>query len=136
MLEERVALLQIISRGEYGVSDLAKKMRSRHEDTISLLKAMEQEGLIHFRKNSSMFAYRREKGRPKKTYRITVLGAKMLGDFQKCKRNMIQINDNDIRSSRHQISLRKSLEKGNISPYRRFFELNTIAFRIKNSVTR
>lgn len=132
MLDERATILQTISDQAYGVSDLIKKLRFRSEKIVSLLKAMKREGLIDFSAHSNNSTL---KGRPKKIPIVTALGKEMLKDYVKCKRNIIQINDNDIKSSIHQISLRKTLEEKNVSLYRRFFELNDIAFRIKNSIT-
>lgn len=94
---------------------------------------MENEGLIDFMETSSCIDSTR-KGRPKKMPVVTVLGKEMINAYIKCKRNIIQINSNDIKRSMHQISLRKLLEENNISPYQRFFELNDVAFRIKNSI--
>ncbi len=131
MLDERATILQTISDQAYGVNDLIRKLRFRSEKVVSLLRVMEREGLIDFiaRANNSTV-----KGRPKKIPIVTALGQEMIKDYVKCKRNIIQINDNDIKSSIHQISLRRALEEKNASPYRRFFELNEIAFRIKNSI--
>lgn len=132
MLDERATILQMISnaRANYGVSDLIKKLRFQNKKVVSLLRAMEREGLIDFLESSNSTT----RGRPKKIPIVTVLGKEMLKDFVKCKKHIIQINDNDIKSSIQQISLKRALEERNVSSYQRFFELNNIAFRIKNSI--
>lgn len=131
MLDERATILQTIGDQAYGVSDLIKKLRFRNEKIVSLLRAMEREGLVDFSRSNNSTV----RGRPKKIPIVTALGKQMLKDYLKCKRNIIQINDNDIKSCIHQISLRRTLKKNKVSLYRRFLELNEIAFRIKNSIT-
>jgi DNA-binding MarR family transcriptional regulator len=135
LLGERVAILRIISNKTCCVSDLIRELRVRNEKVVSLLRTMEKEGLVDFPKNNN---YARNnltlKGRPKKIAVITPLGQKLLEDYVKCERNTIQINANDIQSSIHQVSLRKSLEERNIPLYERFLELNEIVHSIKNSV--
>jgi len=131
MLEERVTILQTIKEREFSVSDLIKQLDFRNEDVISLLHAMENEELIYFLEKHDS----RKKGRPKRVPKITVLGERVLKDFQKCTNSLIKINQNDVRSVQQQISLRHILENRNISPYQRFFELTEVAFRIKNSIT-
>jgi len=133
LLEERVAILQAINGQPCGVSDLIKKLKFRNEKIVSLLKAMENEGLIDFMA-TSRGANSTRRGRPKRIPVVTALGEQMIKDYIKCTRNIIQLNNNDIIRSMHQISLRKLLEENNISPYQRFFEVNEVAFRIKNSI--
>jgi len=135
MLDERATILQTISnaRANYGVSDLIKKLRFQNEKVVYLLRAMESEGLIEFLENTRAHNNSTAKGRPKKIPTVTILGKEMLKDFVKCKRHIIQINDNDIKSSIRQISLKRTLEERNVSSYQRFFELNKVVFRIKNS---
>lgn len=130
MLDERVTVLQTIDSNPYCVTEIVQRLRWKTKKTISLLKAMEREGLIDLLESTSS----RKKGRPKKVATITLLGKELLRTFAECKKNIIQINENDIRSVVHQVSLRKRLQEQNISPYQRFFELNELAFRIRNSV--
>lgn len=135
MLDKRVAILRTISNKTCCVCDLIKELRVRSEKIVSLLRAMENEGLVDFPKNNN---YARNnsalKGRPKKIAVMTPLGQKFLEDYVKCERNIIQIYATDIQSSIHQVSLRKSLEERNISIYERFLELNEVVHSIKNSV--
>lgn len=133
MIEERVTMLQIIKSEEHSIRELTKLASSRYENTIALLKSMEQEGLIYFPENNSSS---RKKGRPKRIPKSTILGERLLMDFQKCKRNIIQINDNDIKHCMHQVALRKLLEENNIPTYQRFQELTNLAFNIRNSFPR
>ena len=130
MIEERVALLQTINGGDYGVNKLMQLIRFQHDKIIALLRDMEKEGLIIFLKNNNS----KRRGRPKKIPRITELGEQMIFDFQKCRRNIIQINDNDIKHCKRQIALREILEKNNISSYQSFFELTDFVFNIRNSI--
>jgi len=133
MLEERAAVLGAIENDEnYGIRDLVSLLSFRNEYTLSLLEAMEQEGLIYFPPLANNF--RRKRGRPKRIPRLTVLGKQLLQDFEKCRRNIIQINENDVKRCEHQMSLRRLLEENNISPYQRFLELNEFAFNVRNSV--
>jgi len=132
MIEERASLLKVIDGAEHGVSELTELAGFRRGKTIALLEAMEQEGLIQFLETSN----ERKRGRPKKISRITPLGERFLSDFRKCRRNLVQINNNDIKRCVHQIALKRVLENNNISPYQRFLELNEFAFSIRDSVVR
>lgn len=135
MLDERAAILQTISGRTHCVSDLIRELRVRSEKIVSLLQVMEKEGLVDFPKNTNTTRTDLTlRGRPKKIAVITPLGRKLLKDYAKCERNIIQINYNDIRSSIRQVALRKSLEERKISVYERFLELNEIVYSIKNSV--
>jgi DNA-binding MarR family transcriptional regulator len=135
LLDERVAILQTINDKTCCVSDLIRELRVRSEKIVSLLRAMEKEGLVDFPKNNNCARNNLTlKGRPKKIAVMTPLGQKLLEEYVKCERNIIQINDNDIQSSIHQVALRKSLEERNISIYERFLELNEVVYSIKNSV--
>jgi len=131
MIEKRVVMLKIINRKEHSVREVIKLANSRYKDTITLLKSMEQEGLIYFPKDNGI---PRKRGRPKKVPKSTILGEQLLMDFQRCKRNIIQINDNDLKHCMHQVALRRLLEENNVSPYQRLQELNNIAFHIRNSI--
>lgn len=130
MLDERAAVLQTISPDPRGVRELVKKLRWKTTRVISLLKTMEKEGLIDFSKSSNS-----HRGRPKKIVAPTVLGNEFLETFQQCQRKVVQMNYNDVKSAVHQALLVKRLEEFNISPYQRFMELNTLAFKIRTSIT-
>jgi len=130
MLDERVAILQAINPYPCGVTELVRRLRWKPERVISLLRTMEREGLIDFLENS----HSRKAGRPLKAATVTMLGNELLNDFLECKKKIIQINENDIKSAVYQASLCERLIEHNISPYQRFFELNNLALRIRNSV--
>ncbi len=132
LIEERANLLQMISGSEQGIRALTKLSRSRNEDTIALLNLMEQEGLISYLEKDNCKA----RGRPKKVPMITALGEQLLMDFQKCKRSLIQINDNDIKQCKRQVILKKLLEENDVSPYKRFLEVTNFAFSIRNALIR
>jgi DNA-binding PadR family transcriptional regulator len=132
LIEERANLLQMIKGSEQGIRELTKLSRSRNEDTIALLDLMEQEGLINYLEKDNS----KTRGRPKKVPMITALGEQLLMDFQKCKRSLIQINDNDIKQCKHQVMLKNLLEENNVSPYKRFLEVTGFAFRIRNALIR
>jgi len=130
MLDERVAILKVINQKPCGVTELVKRLRWRPKRVISLLRAMEREGLVDFQETSNS----RKVGRPPKLPTVTKLGNEFFNAFMECKKKIIQINDNDIKSAIYQASLSERLIEHNISPYQRFFELNNLALRIRNSV--
>lgn len=131
MLDERAAVLQTISPDSRGVRELVKKLRWKTTRVVSLLKTMEKEGLIDFSKSSNS-----RRGRPKKIVAPTVLGNEFLETFQQCQRKVVQMNYNDVKSAVYQALLAKKLEELNISPYQRFMELNTLALKIRTSITK
>ena len=130
MLDERVAILQVINPNPCGVTELVKRLRWKPKRVISLLRAMEREGLIDFLET----AHSRKVGRPPKVATVTMLGNELLNAFLECKKKIIQINENDIKSAIYQASLCERLIEHNISPYQRFFELSNLALRIRSSV--
>jgi len=130
MFDEKAAILNAISSDSCGVRELIEKLRWKTERAISTLKTMEEEGLIEFQENLTL-----NRGRPKKLVVASTLGGEFLETLERCQRKKIQINHNDIKSAVHQASLAKKLEEFHISPYKRFMELNSIALRIRNSIT-
>lgn len=130
MLDEKVAILRTLDGQPYCVSDLIQKLTLRSAKIVSLLRVMKKEGLIDFLETGNQ----QSRGRPKKISVVTTLGEKLLKDYKRCQRNVIQINENDIRSDIRQVRSKRLLEEKDISPYQRFFELSEIAFQIQNSV--
>jgi len=130
MLDEKAAILNVIRPNPCGVRELVERLRWKTERIISLLKTMENEGLIEFHENVTP-----NRGRPKKLIVASTLGGEFLETFEKCQRKAIQINHNDIRSAVHQANLAKKLEEYHVSPFQRFWELNSIALKIRDSIT-
>jgi len=130
MLDEEAAILKAISSNPCGVRELVEKLHWKTERVISLLKTMQEEGVIEFHENIIL-----NRGRPKKLAVATTLGGEFLETFEKCQRKAIQINHNDIKSAVHQANLAKKLEEYRISSFQRFWELNRIVLKIRNAIT-
>jgi len=130
LLDEEAAVLKTISSNPCGVRELVERLHWKTERVISLLKTMENEGLIEFHENITP-----NRGRPKKLIVASILGSEFLETLEKCQRKAIQINHNDVRSAVHQANLAKKLEEYRVSPFQRFWELSSIAFKIRDSIT-
>jgi len=130
MLDEKATILNVIRPNPCGVRELVERLCWKTERVISLLKTMENEGLIEFHENITS-----NRGRPKKLIVTSILGGEFLDTFEKCRGKAIQINHNDIKSAVHQANLAKKLEKYLVSPFQRFWELNSIALKVRDSVT-
>jgi len=130
MLDDEAAILKAVSSNPCGVRELVEKLHWKTERVVLLLKTMEKEGFIEFHENITL-----NRGRPKKLVVATTLGDEFLETFEKCQRKAIQINYNDVKSAVYQANLAKKLEEYHISPFKRFWELNSIAFKIRNSIT-
>jgi predicted transcriptional regulator len=130
MLDDKATILKIINPNSCGVRELIKKLNWKTARVTSLLKTMQNEGLIDFHENKTF-----KRGRPKKIIVATILGCEFLESFKECKRKAIQINQNDVKSAARQAYLAKKLEEYHISPDQRFMELNSIALKIRNSIT-
>jgi len=129
MIDEKAAILMTINPGPCGVRELVEKLSWKTSRVVSLLKAMENEGLVDFREGSAL-----NRGRPKKLVVPTTLGHEFLESFKECQRRAIQINQNDIKSAVHQAHLARKLEEYGVSPYQRFIELMNVAFKVRDSV--
>jgi len=130
LFDERVEILKTINANPCGVRELVHKLNWKTERVISLLKTMKEEGIIEF-----LESHTHSRGRPKKLVVASTLGIEFLETFEKCQRKIIQINHNDIKSAVHQANLAKKLEEYHVSPFQRFWELNSIALKIRNSIT-
>jgi len=130
MLDEKATVLKAIKPNPCGVRELVEKLRWKTERVILLLKIMQEEGVIEFYENITQ-----SRGRPKKLVVPSTLGGEFLEAFESCQRKAIQINHNDIKSAVYQAHLAKKLEEYHVSPFQRFWELNSIAFKLRNSVT-
>jgi len=130
MLDEKAAILNAIRSDPCGVRELVERLRWKTERVISILKTMEEEGLIEFHESVTP-----NRGRPKKLVVASTLGGEFLETFGECQRKTTQINHNDVKSAVHQANLAKKLEEYHVSPFQRFWELNNIAFKIRDSIT-
>jgi len=130
MLDDRAAIIKVINANPYGVRELVEKLHWKAERVISLLKTMQEQGLIEFHENITP-----NRGRPKKLIVASTLGSEFLETFERCQRKAIQINPNDIKSAIYQADLAKKLEGYHVSPFQRFWELTSIALRVRNSFT-
>lgn len=130
MFDEKAAVLKAIEPNPCGVRELVEKLHWKTQRVISLLRTMQEEGVIEFYENVAS-----SRGRPKKLVVPSILGGEFLEAFERCKRKAIQINRNDIKSAVYQANLVKKLEEYHVSPFQRFWELSSIALRLRNSVT-
>ena len=130
MLDESATILKTINQNPCGVRELVGKLHWKTQRVVSLLKTMRDKGFIEFHENATP-----TRGRPKKIVVASTLGIELLETFEKCQRKAIQINHNDIRSAVYQANLAKKLEGYHVSSFQRFWELTSIALKVRNSFT-
>lgn len=74
--ESKAELLRVASQSALGIRELVERLRWKASKVISLLRAMEEEGLIRFRESRE-----ERRGRPKRLVEPTPLGLEFLEGY-------------------------------------------------------
>ena len=120
-VESKAKLLDVIRREPLGVRETAKRFRKRPETTISLIREMEDEGLLETSSQRT-----RKKGRPKKVLKPTILGMDYLKTFHRLRSKTLRAGRNDLEKARRDAEYVNRLIARGIDPYQAFMELNEI----------
>lgn len=126
----RISLLKAMNPHPLGVRELAKKIHIRPKKVISMVKEMEEHGLLE--KNVEK---RTKKGRPRYMIKPTILGEDYLKTYNELELKPLRSRKNDlIRASRDAEYVKRLVVRG-LSPFQLFLELNAIARTNNRNVT-
>lgn len=120
-VESKTLLLDAIRRESLGVRDAVKAFKRRPETTISLIREMEEEGLIETSLQGT-----RKKGRPKKLLKPTLLGVDYLVAYQRLRSKALRANRNDLAKARRDAEYVNRLVARGVDPIQAFMELNEV----------
>jgi len=120
-VEIKARLLDTIQREPLGVRELARSLRKRPEAVISLIRGMEDEGLLEI---SSQRGGKR--GRPKRMLKPTALGEEYLEAFRRLTRKTLRASRNDLMKARRDAEYVNRLIARGKNPYGVFMDLNNL----------
>jgi len=127
-LESRVELLKTASQSAFGVRELVERLHWKASKVVSLLKVMEEEGLVGFR-----VSRRGKRGRPKRLVEPTPLGLEFLESCASLAMKPLRSRRVDLeRASREALYAERLVERGR-DPFRLFLELNEVVRNIRVS---
>ena len=124
-LDRAAMVLSYCSETALATSELVKKTGRNHENTIALIRELEECGLLLqeiFKEHS--------RGRPRQLLRPTPLGEQFVEKYRQLLNLPLRSNDNDLKKAVHQADLAQRLADQQISPYARFQEINKLARNI------
>lgn len=122
MSSEIVAeILKAVSPRPCGVRELAKKLNHRPKTVISLVKEMEEQGLIERKVEK-----RKVRGRPRYLIKPSILGEDYFTTYRKLELKKLRSRRTDlIRATRDAKYVKRLVARGQ-SPFHLFLELNSI----------
>lgn len=120
-IEIKAQLLDTIQNKSLGVRDLAKRFQKRPQAIISLIREMENEGLLETSSERT-----RKKGRPKRRLKPTELGEDYLETFRRLMRKTLRASRNDLMKAKRDAEYVNRLIARGKDPYRVFMELNDL----------
>ena len=127
-IEIRAQLLDTIRKERLGIREIAKRFRKRPQAIISLIKEMENEGLLETYSDET-----RSRGRPKKMLKQTVLGEDYLETFRRLKLKTLRANKNDLLKAKKDAEYVNRLIVRGKNPYQTFTELNDLVRASRDS---
>lgn len=127
-IEIRAQLLDTIRKERLGIREIAKRFRKRPQAIISLIKEMENEGLLETYSDET-----RSRGRPKKMLKQTALGEDYLETFRRLKLKTLRANRNDLLKAKKDAEYVNRLIVRGKNPYQAFTELNDLVRASRDS---
>lgn len=100
---------------------MARRFRKRPETIISLIREMENEGLLE---TSSQLT--QKKGRPKRILKPTALGEEYLETFRRLMMKTLRASRNDLAKAKRDAEYVNRLIARGKNPYQAFAELNDL----------
>lgn len=119
--EIKAQLLDTIREESLGVREMARRFRKRPETIISLIREMENEGLLE---TSSQLT--QKKGRPKRILKPTGLGEEYLETFRRLMMKTLRASRNDLAKAKRDAEYVNRLIARGKNPYQAFAELNDL----------
>lgn len=120
-------MMLCITRRRVGVRDLVETLRWKTMKIERLLRDLEKDGLVEFRKQPL------PRGRPKKIPVVTSLGNKFLDAFRDLEKMRLKANIEDVKSAVIQAKRTDRLVTLGRSPYEMLWELVELATNVRNS---
>ena len=124
-LDRAATVLSYCSESAMPVSELVKKAGRNHDNTIALIRELEECGLL-----LPEISKEHSRGRPRHLLRPTPLGEQFVQKYRQLLNLRLRSNDNDVKKALHQADLAQRLVDQQISPYGRFQEINKLARNI------
>jgi DNA-binding MarR family transcriptional regulator len=122
-LELRDKLLKSVEASPCGVRELAKKIRRKTANVVSLIRAMEEEGLLRREE------LRKGRGRPMLIIKATSLGDDFLRTYSMLNLKMLRSRRADLVRAARDAEYAERLESRGLSTFALFLELNSIVGR-------
>ncbi|NIO36753.1 hypothetical protein GTO27_03515 [Candidatus Bathyarchaeota archaeon] len=129
--DQRARILEAITPVGRGVREMAEELRWAPSHVISLIKKMEDEGLIM--EVQSDGARHSKRGRPKKKMACTPLGLDFIKTHRRLMTKPLRAGKEDLEHAVEDALYAKRLIENGHSPFDLFMELNAIARNIKIS---
>jgi len=126
----RAKLLKVVNSHPTYVREIIRKLHFRPKTVISLIKDMEEHGLLEKKVEK-----RNMRGRPKYMIKPTILGKDYLETYEALNLKTLRSRKNDLKKAIKDAEYVKRLEARNLSQFRLFLELNSIVTTNNRNVT-
>lgn len=127
-LDQKAQVLEAAANAECGVRDITQRLTCNTSKVITLLKEMEEEGLIETRPTLCS-----KRGRPKKVIVHTPLGLELLEAYRKAAMKPLRARKADLKRAVSDAAYAERLVARGLSPFNLFMELNAVARNIEKS---
>lgn len=117
----KIEILKVVDSHPTHVREIVEKLRFRPKTVISLLKDMEEHGLLE-----KKIEKRNMRGRPRYMINPTILGKDYLKTYEALNLKTLRSRKNDLKKAVKDAEYVKRLEARNLSPFRLFLGLNSI----------
>lgn len=119
--EIRAELLKVTNPHPCGVRELVKKLHRSTRTVVSLIKEMEEQGLIEINVEK-----RNTRGRPRYLIKPTSLGEDYLATYNNLELKPLRSRRNDLVRAIRDAEYAMRLESRGLSPFQLFLELNSL----------
>jgi DNA-binding PadR family transcriptional regulator len=127
-LEQRAKIIHTTETNDCGIRELIQTLKLKNANAISLLRRMEDEGLI-----TIADAKGTKRGRPKKHIKVTPLGAEFYDAYKKLNLKRLNARKADLEHATKDALYAKRIAERGHSTFQVFMELNMIACNIEKS---
>lgn len=129
-LELRAELIKAVMSKDSGVRELARELHRRTDTVVSLIKEMEEQGLLK-RETRKL----NTRGRPRTLVKTTVLGEDYLAAYTKLDLKLLRSTRADLIQAAKDGEYASRLETRGLAAFDLFLELNSIVGRYQKGVT-
>ena len=133
-MDQRAQILEAVLSAERGTRELIQALGWASSRTITLVRKMEDEGLIVGMKTTDTHPSKRaRRGRPRKAVTCTPLGLEFLASYEKLRMKPLRARKADLAHAARDAQYTARLVAAGHSPFQLFMELNNTASNIKIS---